>query len=88
MPRRFGRVLSDFGFGQWTDTHYNVEISHPVIRQDSILPSLGLNRLDVGIESHQSILAQTAGAREHDVERCRRTGMDDGLLDRLFNIIS
>jgi signal transduction histidine kinase/BarA-like signal transduction histidine kinase len=42
--------------------------------------------------SHIPILAQTASALEHDVDRCRRTGMDDVLtkplrLDRLFEAL-
>ena len=47
---RMGRFRSDFGFGQWSDTNYNVEIGDPLIRQDPILPNLGLDRLDVGAE--------------------------------------
>lgn len=50
MYLRLGRIRSDFGFGQWSDTNYNVEIADPLIRQDPILPNLGLNRLDIGVE--------------------------------------
>ena len=50
MYVRLGRFRSDFGFGQWSDTNYNVEIADPLIRQDPILPGLGLNRLDIGAE--------------------------------------
>jgi hypothetical protein len=50
MYVRLGRLRSNFGFGQWSDTNYNVEIADPLIRQDPILPNLGLDRLDIGAE--------------------------------------
>lgn len=50
MYVRLGRFRSDFGFGQWSDTNYNVEISDPLVRRDPVLPNLGLDRLDVGAE--------------------------------------
>lgn len=50
-----GRLRTSFGFGQWSDTNYNVIFQDPLIRQGSVLPTVGLDREDVGLEGRFNV---------------------------------